>query len=364
MKVLMVSKALIVGAYQRKAEEMAQLGVDLTVLIPTHWKDRRGDLQAEVIYDKGYQLRPISIRFSGRYHIHYYPSLKREIERSRPDLIYMDEEPYNLATWQGLAAAFSFGIPGIFFTWQNLLRRYPPPFRWLESQNYRRAALAIAGNQAASSVLRKKGFAGPVKIVPQFGVDTILFSPSTAPRRNDTRLLIGYAGGLLPEKGIADLLHACSRLKRPWYLRIIGEGSEKANLMRLASDLKVNEKVSIEARLPAHQMPSFYQTIDVLVLPSRTQTNWQEQFGRVLIEAMSCQVAVIGSNSGEIPNIIGSAGLVYQEGDTMALAGCLQRLSDCRRELDEFALAGRERALQHFTMKQIALRTVQACQCV
>jgi len=46
-------------------------------------------------------------------------------------------------------------------------------------------------------------------------------------------------------------------------------------------------------------------SLDVLVLPSRSRSFWKEQFGRVLIEAMACGVPVIGSSSGEIPNVIG-----------------------------------------------------------
>ena len=64
------------------------------------------------------------------------------------------------------------------------------------------------------------------------------------------------------------------------------------------------------------------------MLPSRAMPNWQEQFGRVLIEAMACAVPVVGSDSGEIPNVIGDAGLVFPEDDVEALAQQLQRLSD------------------------------------
>lgn len=46
----MISKALLVGAYQRKAEEIAAQGVDLTVLIPPAWQDRRGRQAAEAIH--------------------------------------------------------------------------------------------------------------------------------------------------------------------------------------------------------------------------------------------------------------------------------------------------------------------------
>ena len=47
MRVLMVSKACIVGIYQRKLEAIAQLGVDLWVLVPPSWKDDRGEQKLE-----------------------------------------------------------------------------------------------------------------------------------------------------------------------------------------------------------------------------------------------------------------------------------------------------------------------------
>ena len=109
-------------------------------------------------------------------------------------------------------------------------------------------------------------------------------------------------------------------------------------------------------------MPAFYQMLDVFVLPSRTMPNWKEQFGRVLIEAMACAVPVVGSSSGEIPQVIGAAGLVFPEGDLGALGGCLARLQaepDERRRLGQ---AGRERVLAQFTMGEIAERTVKVYQ--
>ena len=42
---------------------------------------------------------------------------------------------------------------------------------------------------------------------------------------------------------------------------------------------------------------------------------WKEQFGHVIIEAMACKVPVIGSDSGEIPHVIGDAGLIFPEGN-------------------------------------------------
>ena len=63
MRVVMVSKALVVAAYQRKAAEIARLGVDLIVLVPPFWSDSRGRQVAEQPTDTDYELRVVPIRF-------------------------------------------------------------------------------------------------------------------------------------------------------------------------------------------------------------------------------------------------------------------------------------------------------------
>ena len=60
--------------------------------------------------------------------------------------------------------------------------------------------------------------------------------------------------------------------------------------------------------------------MDLLCAPSRTTPRWREQFGRMLIEAMACGVPVIASPSGEIPYVVGDAGVLVPEGDPDGLA--------------------------------------------
>ncbi len=358
----MVSKALVVGGYQRKAEEIARLGVDLTVFVPPAWQDRRGRQWVERQHTQGYQLRVIPIRFNGNFHLHFYPTLARELAKLTPQIVHMDEEPYNVATWLGLRAAQHIGAQATFFTWQNLYRRYPPPFRWLEQTNYQRTPLAIAGNQAASDVLRRKGYQGAVAVIPQFGVDPTIFSPLPDAVRRSDALRIGYAGGLLPEKGVDLLLQACAGLRGAWQLRVAGEGSERTRLQQMAVQLQIGERVHVGDRLTSARMPDFYRTLDVLVLPSRTLPNWKEQFGRVLIEAMASGVAVIGSDSGEIPNVIGAAGLIFPEDNEAVLRQQLQTLLDEPSEQKRLREAGRQRVLACYTMARIAQQTVEVYQ--
>ena len=183
----------------------------------------------------------IPIRCNGNFHLHYYPTLGRELAALRPDVLHMDEEPYNLATYLALRAAARLDIKATFFTWQNLYRRYPPPFGWLEQASYRRASVAIAGSQDAATVLQRKGYRGEIVVIPQFGVEPAFFCPPSRPADDtqDSPFHIGYAGGLLPEKGLDLLLRACAGLAGEWRLTLVGGGEAEAGLTALAAELGI-----------------------------------------------------------------------------------------------------------------------------
>jgi glycosyltransferase involved in cell wall biosynthesis len=361
MRVLMVSKACLVGAYQRKLEEIARYDdVELTVAVPPSWRDERGELPLERAYTEGYDLVVEPIRFNGSFHTHYYPRLGRRIARLQPELIHIDEEPYNLATAQLMWLARRAGARTLFFSWQNLNRRYPIPFRWFERYVLRQADYGIVGNRASAQVWRVKGYHGPLAVIPQFGVDPAIFEPGEKQKDPGRGFVAGFAGGrLVPEKGVDLLIEAMVGLPGVWRLHLGGSGPDRDRLERLAHELNVGDRVNFDGQIPSTQMPAYYGQLDTLVLPSRTQPNWKEQFGRVLVEAMACGVPVVGSDSGEIPNVIGDAGLVFPEGDVIGLRRHLlhlQQRPELRRELGQ---RGRQRVLEHYTQAQIAAQTVQ-----
>jgi glycosyltransferase involved in cell wall biosynthesis len=199
-------------------------------------------------------------------------------------------------------------------------------------------------------------------VIPQFGVDPTFFCPHEPGRTERSIFRIGYAGGLLPEKGVDLLIRACSRLYGEWELHIAGEGSERSSLQQLVDRLQVTERVRLHGRLSGRQMPDFYRSLDVFVLPSRSRPNWREQFGRVLVEAMASATPVIGSDSGEIPHVIGAAGLIFPENDEKKLRRHLQCLLDDPLLRRDMGLAGRRHVLENYTMAHIAARTVEAYQ--
>ena len=359
MRVVMVSKACVTGIYQKKLEELATFpDIDLTVIVPPYWREKGRRIDLERTYTEGYRLEVEDLALNGHFHLHFYPRLGARLRILRPDILHIDEEPYNLATFQATRLALELGAQPLFFTWQNLLRRYPFPFGWMERYNYGHAAHAIAGNRDGVMVLRAKGYQGPVAVIPQFGVDPEVFRPKAA--RETARpesFQIGYVGRLVEEKGVDLLLEAVVGLVGDWGLSILGDGPFKPRLVQLSRELGLGERVTFLDPLPSPEMPAYYRQLGVLVLPSRTARNWKEQFGRVLIEAMASATPVVGSTCGEIPNVIGEAGLLFPENDAPSLTSHLTRLMRDRKLAKSLAREGRERVLQHYTQRKIAQDT-------
>jgi glycosyltransferase involved in cell wall biosynthesis len=366
MRVLMISKALVAGTSQRKLEELAKCpGVELTLVTPPYWKHDDGStLTLERLYTSGYRMIETPMALNGNYHLHFYPQLGKIMREVRPEVVHIDEEPYNFATFQAMLLATHHKARALFFTWQNLYRQYPPPFRQLELYNYRHAAMALAGNRDAAEVLKRKGYRGPISIIPQFGFDTDIYQRSAprAARQEGDPFTLGFIGRLIEAKGLPLIIEALTTL--PDYCRgaFVGQGPMKSELEEQAARLGVADRVIFKPGVPTYQVPRELEQFDVHVLPSLTRSNWKEQFGRTLAEAMSCETPVIGSDSGEIPYVIGDAGLVFPEGNAQELSACVRKLLDDPALYADLARRGRQRVLDNYTQEQIARQTYAAYQ--
>ncbi len=354
----MISKALVVGIYQRKLECIAARGVELLALVPPSWCDERGEMPLERAYTHGYRLETLPIHRNGDFHLHFYTGLGAAMRRFQPQIVHIDEEAYNLAAWQALWQARRVGAKTLFFSWQNINRSYPPPFNWGERWMLNRVDAALAGTESAADVLRAKGYRGQISVIAQFGVDPELFCP--AADRPERPFTVGCVARLVPEKGLIVLMQAAAKLGGEWHLRVIGGGPLRADLQALAADLGVAARVTFLNQIPSTEMPSQYHAIDALAVPSLTLPNWKEQFGpRATVEAMASGVPVVGSDSGAIPDVIGVAGLIVPEGEVDALAAALHLLRNNPELRADLGGRGRARVLERYTHAGIAEATVK-----
>ncbi|MGH2443298.1 MAG: glycosyltransferase family 4 protein [Chloroflexota bacterium] len=358
MKVVIVSKALISAVYRKKLVELARLGPEVVAVVPPMWREG-GDHQLETSGDHEYRLIVSPLRFNGHFHLHYYPELAGILRSEEPDVLHMDEEAYNLSTYLAMRPATGLRIPMLFFSWQNIPRRYPLPFRWMEQRVFAGSAGALAGTPSAAQVLVSKGYHGHVSVAPQFGIDPEVFTPIARP--SDT-FRIGFLNRLVAGKAPMLAIQALADLPRGVELEFVGDGPLRHDLEGKTASLGLQDRVRFRHRLPSQDLPELMRSLQVVILPSITTPSWKEQFGRVLVEAMASGVPVVGSDSGEIPSVIGDAGLIVPEGDPAALSAALQRLYDDQSLRAELSTRGRERAISRFSNAHIARLTLDAYQ--
>ncbi|MCL5064337.1 MAG: glycosyltransferase family 4 protein [Firmicutes bacterium] len=364
MRVLMISKATVTRSYRTKLWYLNQApNVTVGLVVPQKWDQLPFEPMAE---DATYPLFIRPIWLNGRNHLHRYPGIRSIIRQFAPDLIHIDEEHYSWVTAEVVSIANKMGVPTLFFTWQNIFKNYPWPFSRMEQKVLRSARGAIAGNQEALGVLRKKGFVSPIEVIPQFGTDHRIFYPMD-PAEVRLRLglegttAIGYVGRMIADKGLDDLLQAMIPvLSQDSTVRLVlvGSGPWSEAGKQAAETGGVGTQVIFVPWMASTEMPLLMNALDILVLPSRTTPSWKEQFGRVLTEAMATKTAVVGSSSGEIPSVIGDAGMVFPEGDVARLSDILTTLSQDRDLRQRYGELGFARVRGRFTQEAVAKSTL------
>jgi glycosyltransferase involved in cell wall biosynthesis len=169
---------------------------------------------------------------------------------------------------------------------------------------------------------------------------------------------LGFVARLVEEKGVWVLLDALASLPGAWRLHVIGSGPLARPLRRRAQQLGLAPRITWEPSVASLQMAERMRTFSVVVQPSLTRRHWKEQFGRALVEAMACGVAVIGSRSGEITDVVGDAGLLVPEGDSRGLRDALRRLLAEPALRADLGQRGRARVLERYTHRRVAEQTV------
>jgi glycosyltransferase involved in cell wall biosynthesis len=212
----------------------------------------------------------------------------------------------------------------------------------------------VVGNTGAKAILEAHRFPRAVTVLPQLGVDPSSFHPAAGIQQTGT--VIGYVGRLVQQKGLFVLLRAVALLPSNVRLMVVGNGPLTGGLLERARTLGLDGRLDLHQGVAHNEVPSYLRQMSVLVLPSLTTLTWKEQFGHVLIEAMASGVPVVGSDSGAIPEVIGDAGIVVQEGNPEALAAALERLMSNPPLHADLAARGRARVLAQYTDEAIARR--------
>lgn len=196
--------------------------------------------------------------------------------------------------------------------------------------------------------------------VIHMGVSVANLNKSTGNIKPVNRLIC--IANLLPVKGISYLIKSMSLLKNnELLLDILGDGQEKASLVQLVKDLGLEHKVRFCGFIPHDEVLKYLKDNNYLclVLPSVDLGNGlHEGIPVVLMEAMACGVPVISTNTGGIPELIGSKseyGLCVPPASVIDLAYAIDYLLENSKIRDDYIVKGYERVSSKFDSRNNAL---------
>jgi phosphatidyl-myo-inositol dimannoside synthase len=361
-RLLTIGHSYVVAANRRLAHEMAVQGAGAWAVTAVAPRRFRGDLRridVESMADEADTLKTVPVRFDRSPHFMWYAGLRAVLDAPW-DVVHCWEEPYVLAGAQ-IARQTPRSTRLVVATFQNIAKRYPWPLSAFERATMLRADAWVAfGRTIHDSLAERDVYAGkPARVIPP-GVDVIRFRQDEAARRrtldrigwSTADRVVGFLGRFVAEKGIHLLLDALRTATTPWRALFVGGGPMEGELQRFAAEHP--GRVRIETGVAHDDVPMWLNAMTLLCAPSQTTPGWREQFGRMLIEAMACGVPVIASDSGEMPSVVGDAGLVVGEQDLAGWTAAIDRLLGSDALQRESSAKGIDRAQARFAWPVVA----------
>jgi len=287
-------------------------------------------------------------------YLFYLHEVKKRIWEIAPDIVHA-----HWASSYGLMGAYSSFHPFVLSTWGSDVFDFPHRsflHKKILEYTMNRADYLTATSQMLTEETKKYlKEERKVHTIP-FGVDLELFKPREKKGRD--RIVIGTVRRLEKKYGVEYLIRAfASLLKKGFALRlhVIGTGSEERRLKGLSQELQVENNIRFFGFVKNSCIPDYLNQMDIFVVPSIMPS---ETFGVAAVEAAACQLPVIASHIGGLPEVVrdGETGFLVPPRDPEAIAervGLLIKDFRLRKRMGE---AARGFIVKNYSWKENALQ--------
>lgn len=232
----------------------------------------------------------------------------------------------------------------------RMLLYYPLVMQKIVARNMDRI---VTVSQDASFQIQKdfKIPAGRIRVVYN-GLDSDVFKPMPHQARVPKRIL--FVGNVADrKKGILYLLQAMAGVDPDAHLVIVDGGTPiRVSTQELVKALGLDSRVKVTGKIDRDELVRLYSSAQIAVVPSL-----YEGFGFPAAEAMACEVPVVATTAGALPEVVGtdgSCGVLVPPRDPQALARAINALLSQPGKCVEMGKAGRRRVLDCFTWKRAA----------
>ncbi|HWD95534.1 MAG TPA: glycosyltransferase family 4 protein [Acidimicrobiales bacterium] len=220
------------------------------------------------------------------------------------------------------------------------------------------AVLTVSHNSKAD-IHDQMGVALERLTVVPVGVDHEVFKPYSDVVKKKGRLMVTSSSDV-PMKGLVPLLEAIAKLRveRDIDLIVIGQPRPKGRVALALERLGLTDIVTTISGVSDEELARLYGEAEVAIVPSL-----YEGFSLPAIEAMSCEVPVVATTGGALPEVIGTSGetgILVEPNNPEALVVAIRELLDDPAERVRLGKNGRQRVMERFTW-QVTARGTAAC---
>jgi glycosyltransferase involved in cell wall biosynthesis len=370
MRILIVDHGAVESARRAVYRVLAaRKEFEIHLLVPNRWKEQETIIFPEAEKRTHLKLHTSQFLFGYRFHRAIYTDLFRAVKEIQPHFLYIDTEPENYSaveaiivrrllcprTKLGLVSSRNLDHRSIGFPYKLSFTHRLCDSITLKS----RVDIIFLRTNAGTRLIQP--YAARTVYLP-FPVDCSHFKKlnlgeSICAKKH---IVIGFVGRLVKAKGVALLVEALPHLSEKVQLLIVGKGPLLRELQELTEKLQVQHRTTFLPSVPYAEVPKIFNKIDVLALPSLDTKYWVEQCPRVLIEAMACEVPIVASDSGGIPEVIGDAGLLFRVANREDLVEKLRQVVSDPSLRARLAGKGRTRALELYDVPILADRMADA----
>lgn len=251
----------------------------------------------------------------------------------------------------GVTASQFLNIPQVLI-WQHSTGYKNSVRRGIYSRLYQLSDHVLADSQAVAQMLSEEFGIQSTKVsrLPIAGVDTDQFSPriTSATRDGGDVVTVGTIARLTEEKGLFDLLDCAEVLGSGFQFEVIGEGEKRDALEQNAPD-----NVTFVGPVDNREIPTRLARFNIYFQPSK-----YEGLCMTVVEAMSCEVPVVASEVGGIPESVvsGTTGFLCDSGDVDCFVSHIQDLASDKELRQEMGSAGRARVIKRYSQSELVNR--------
>jgi glycosyltransferase involved in cell wall biosynthesis len=285
-------------------------------------------------------------------------ALERLIAERRPGVILAH---FGHMAMRVLNVARRHGVPVVAYLHGLVFQSYERN-RWARISLRRSARhfaeiLVVGSHQ--QSWFEERGIPAPKPVLLPCGAPTDVFTPAPSDETGEVRFL--SVSRLMPQKGLLHTLQAFEAVRAEipgCRFDIVGDGPQRELIARTVAERGLSSCVTLHGRIPHEEHLSLLRRSSVFLQHSLVLKGWLEGFGVSITEASACEVPVIATRTGGIPDQIvdGVNGLLVEPEDVAGMARAMLRLARDPALRRQMGKAGRDRAVRLFDAQKQSLR--------